>query len=1197
MTDLSNERHLAQVSLEDKYTLMEGSAFMSGMQALVRLPIMLHERARRAGLNLGGYISGYRGSPVGTYDIALWAAEQHLKPRNIKFQPGVNEELAATAVWGSQQVKLLGESDYDGVFGIWYGKSPGVDRTLDAFRHANHAGSSRFGGVLAIAGDDPNAVSSTVTGCSDYDFLSVGIPLLYPATIQEFLDFGVLGIELSRYSGCWAGLKAVTDIAESSAIVDVAPDRVALPPLPEPEADVHIRWPDSRTEQERRLYEVKLPRAKVFAVHAGLNRVVSDPKGARIGIVSAGKPWLDLMQALHDLGLEHELDRHGIRLLKLGMIYPLDEGEIRRFADGLDRVLVVEEKRGFIEDQIKSILFRETHRPALFGKTTDEGRPLIPEYGDVNPALLAGVLAAVFPQLVASAPAQQCLALLAAKEGERKAAAPVAERAPYFCSGCPHNSSTKLPEGSIALAGIGCHWLSLFMDRDTETFTQMGGEGVTWLGAGGFSRRDHVFANLGDGTYHHSGVLAIRAAVYARAHMTYKLLYNDAVAMTGGQMISDTFSPQQIVAQLVAEGVSKVAVASDHPEKYKELAAPNGGFPAGVSLHGRDELDQVQQRLRDTPGVTLLVYDQTCAAEKRRRRKRGKLADPDVRAFINEEVCEGCGDCSVQSNCISVEPLETELGRKRVINQSSCNKDLKCVDGFCPSFVTIEGATPRRADPKSVAPAHAGGPAQTGALAIAAEPPEPALAPLDSPHETVIAGIGGTGVITIGAILAMAARLEGLAATCLDQTGIAQKNGAVLSHVRISRDAAALYAPRVSTGNANLVLACDMMVAASPPARATMRRQRTQVVLNTHLAPHAKFVLDPVGASFGEGDLRAAIETSAGADGVSAVPATQIATQLLGDAIATNMFMLGFALQKGWLPVSLAAIRRAIEINGVALKSNLEALQAGRLAAIDLAAVQRAAAPRQVVTFVRGVEQPLEELIASRRARLVEYQNRAYAARYEALVRRVQKAEQSMGLGRQTLTRSVAAFAYKLMAYKDEYEVARLYTSGDFGRRVRAQFDGELKLSFHLAPPLLARRDPATGHLVKRRFGGWLLPVFRGLARFKALRGSALDPFGYTAERRDERLLVGLYLALMEQAASVLDAGNYDKAVALAKVPEVIRGFGHVKERGMRQAYAQWGDAARGTGFESLVARFVARSALPEPRPVTGGALAGGGVS
>ncbi len=699
MTQASETQPLANASLDDKYTHQQGVALMSGMQALVRLPLMLHERARRAGKKVGGYISGYRGSPVGTYDMALWAAKAHLLPRDIQFQPGVNEELAATAVWGSQQVHLLGNSEFDGVFGLWYGKSPGVDRAIDVFRHANFAGTSPHGGVLAIAGDDPSAVSSTVIGCSDQTFAAVGMPILYPSGVQEILDFGVLGIELSRYSGCWVALKAVTDIAESSAIVDLDIDRASTGPLAAGTAseDVHIRWPDNRVEQERRLFETKLGRARTFACTSGINRITVAPANARCGIVAAGKPWADLMQALQDLGLaDDDLAHLGVRVLKLGLIYPLDDTQIKAFADGLEVLLVVEEKRGFMEDQIKSLLFGLAVSPKVLGKRDAAGLTLIAEHGETSPALLAQVLCRVFPALAQSSSAQGRLKVLAAKSQALLKAPAQASRTPFFCAGCPHNSSTRVPEGSIALAGIGCHWLTLFMDRQTETFSQMGGEGASWLGAMQFSQREHVFCNLGDGTYHHSGVLAVRAAVYAKANITYKLLYNDAVAMTGGQTISDTFTPQQIVAQLLAEGVGRVVVVSDHPEKYRQISAPNGGFPASVSLHGRDALDALQRELRQTAGVTVLLYDQTCAAEKRRRRKRGSLADPDVRAFINAAVCEGCGDCSVQSNCIAVEPLETELGRKRQINQSACNKDLKCVDGFCPSFVTLQGATLRK---------------------------------------------------------------------------------------------------------------------------------------------------------------------------------------------------------------------------------------------------------------------------------------------------------------------------------------------------------------------------------------------------------------------------------------------------------------------------------------------------------------------
>ena len=1167
MSQQTTTQTLADVSLDDKYVNTQGQAFMSGMQALVRLPLTLHERGLRAGKKLGGYISGYRGSPVGTYDMALWAAQTHLAARDIRFQAGVNEELAATAVWGSQQVHLLGDSAFDGVFGLWYGKAPGVDRSIDVLRHANQAGSSAQGGVLAIAGDDPNAVSSTVTGCSDYDFVSVGMPVLYPASVQDMLDFGVMGIELSRYSGCWVGFKAVTDIAESSAVVDLDINRVRAdwPELSQP-ADVHIRWPDNRVEQERRLYEVKLARAKAFARFSGINQITVAAPEARIGIISAGKPWADLMQALHDLELGHDdLARLGVRLLKLGMIYPLDQQQIQEFTLGLDAVLVVEEKRGLIEDQLKSILFGSTPCPAVLGKLGRDGHTLIPQHGETSPALLAQVLARSLPVLVSSPAAQTRLVLLKTKEQALQNTPALAARTPYFCSGCPHNSSTQLPEGSIALAGIGCHWLSLFMDRHTQTFSQMGGEGANWLGAMGFSSRQHVFTNLGDGTYHHSGILAVRAAVYAHANITYKLLYNDAVAMTGGQAISDTFTPQQIVKQLLAEGVGQVVVVSDHPEKYRQMAAPNGGFPKGVTLHGRDELDSLQRALRETAGVTVLLYDQTCAAEKRRRRKRGTLADPDVRAFINEAVCEGCGDCSVQSNCISVEPLETELGRKRQINQSSCNKDTKCVDGFCPSFVTLAGAKPR----KSARP-------QQQERSATPPMPAPQRAPVLPAHETVITGIGGTGVITIGAILAMAARLEGLSATCLDQTGIAQKNGAVLSHVRIARDALSLHAPRVAMANADLVLGCDMMVAASPAALATMTPRRTRVALNTHLAPHAAFVLNPVGAEFGEDQLRSAIDRATGAERVHAFPATRLATQVFGDAIAANMLMLGYALQQGWLPVSLQAIQRAIEINGVAVAANLAALDWGRRAALDLDAVLRQSSPAQVVRVVKRGEESIDSLIVRRSKDLVAYQNKAYAARFETLVRKVQQAEQQTMAGTERLTRTVLTQTYRLMATKDEYEVARLYTDGRFEKQLREQFEGDPKLSFHLAPPLFAKRDPATGHLKKQAYGPWVLSVMRLLTGLKGLRGSWFDPFGKTAERRLERQLARMYPAMVEALLPTLTTGNHSAAVTLAGIAAEVRGFGHIKERQLLQAAKQWQQACQGTAAEPVVMAFVA---------------------
>ena len=1169
MKSPDQETHFEGISLLDKYVLQEGVAFMSGMQALVRLPMTLHDRAKQQGLKVGGYISGYRGSPLGTYDMALESARDELTPRSVKFQPGVNEELAATAVWGSQQAHLVGNSEFDGVFGIWYGKAPGVDRTVDVFRHGNNAGTTPHGGVLALAGDDPNAVSSTVTGCSDYNFVSAGMPLLYPASVQEMLDFGVIGIELSRYSGCWVAMKVVTDIGESSAIVDVGIDRVTIDyPEETDSADVYIRWPDNRVEQEQRLYEVKHDRVRRFASFSGVNAVSGDcSERARIGIVSAGKPWADLQQALTDLGIgADQLDAAGVRLLKLGMIYPLADQQIREFASGLTTVLVIEEKRGFIEDQIRAILFDLPDRPAVLGKQDAAGDVLVPMHGETSPALVAEVIARACGALVQTAAAKERLSLLALKRDTLAKRPALVARTPYFCSGCPHNSSTKVPEGSLALGGIGCHWLALFMDRGTETFTQMGGEGATWLGSMAFCDRQHVFANLGDGTYHHSGVLAIRAAIYGHANITYKILYNDAVAMTGGQMISETFSPQQIAAQVLAEGVRDVVVVSDDPDKYKQVSASNGGFPAGVTIHHRDELEQVQQRLSQTPGVTVLLYDQTCAAEKRRRRKRGKMADPDVRAFINELVCEGCGDCSEQSNCISVEPLETVWGRKRRINQSACNKDLRCVDGFCPSFVTLSGAEPKKQVVVTRQPA-----------ALQHEIPEPSTPAIERVHETVITGIGGTGVITIGAVVAMAARLEGKRATCLDQTGISQKNGAVLSHVRIAQDAESLHAPRVSTANADLVLGCDMMVAASVPAVSTMSVGRTHVVLNTHLAPHADFVLHPVTADFGEDALNHAIVQAAGQEAVAKLPATELATSAFGDAIASNMIILGYALQKGWLPVSVAAVKHAIELNGVAIKANLAALDLGRRAAVNLEQVLAELRPDQPVTLHLPVKESLDEMIERFASELTAYQSKRYAQRYRDLLARVRQVESSVEPGSEALARIVARQAYRAMAYKDEYEVARLYTDGRFEEKLKQQFDGDFKLTFHLAPPLLAKRDPVSGHLKKKAYGAWMLSAFKLLARLKSIRGTVLDPFARNPERKLEQALASAYPEIVSTLLDHLSAQTLPWAIELAGAFAKIRGFGHVKDRNLLQALARLESLATGTAVQSQVMSLIAK--------------------
>lgn len=1147
-------QELLAATLEDKYVQASGLAFFTGMQVLTRLPMTLRQRDVKAGLNTAGYISGYRGSPLGTYDLALWQAKSHLDRHHVHFQPGVNEDLAATAVWGTQQVNMLGQARYDGVFGLWYGKSPGVDRTLDVFRHGNVAGTSPHGGVLVIAGDDSNAVSSTVTGYSEYDFVSVGMPMLYPATLQEYLDFGVLGIAMSRFSGCWIGFKAVTDIAESSALVDVGMDRVTVqqPDYVIPAEGVSIRWPDDRLVAEKRLMTVKLEAAKAFARANAIDQRMWDGPQARIGLVAAGKAYLDLRQALQDIGIDERVaSRLGIRLQKIGMVWPIDEHGMHDFCSGLERVFVVEEKRGILEDQISALLFRSGARVQVLGKLDGAGAELLPNYGELSPALVLDALLRVMPDLHSLPSVRARLAIHQAKRETKGTLPAVPARSAFFCSGCPHNSSTKVPEGSLALAGIGCHWLSLFMDRGTETFTQMGGEGANWLGMAPFTERKHVFVNLGDGTYHHSGVLAIRAAVYANVNVTYKLLFNDAVAMTGGQMVSETFTPQQVVAQVLAEGVKRAVVVSDDIEKYKAIPGPNGGFPPNVALLHRDELERVQLELRDTPGVTLLLYDQTCAAEKRRRRKRGKLADPDVRVHINPEVCEGCGDCSVKSNCISVEPLETPLGRKRQINQSSCNKDLSCVNGFCPSFITLEGATPRKTKPRDA----------VDIQAMVERLPNPPLASLDQPYEIVIAGIGGTGVITIGALLGMAAKLSGLGVTCLDQTGIAQKNGAVLSHVRIAAEQSDLFGMRVSTAKANLVLGCDLMVAASAAAVATMACGRTTVLANTQLAPNAQFVINPIQADFGETALKDSITQSVGVESVIYVEATRIALALFGDSIASNMFMLGFAFQRGLLPVPLDALERAIEINGAAVVANKKALGWGRFAAHDPEEMGRfLPSPQGTISIARLVES-LDKVIEDRRGRLTDYQDASYAQRYVDLVERAHRAEKRLNLpGPSRFAMAVARNGFKLMAYKDEYEVARLYCESSFLANLEKAFEGPYKISFHLAPPLLARRDAVTGQLKKQRFGFWMFGAFKILARMRGLRGTWLDPFGHTIERKMERALVEEYESLVGELAQTLSAENLALAVKLASLAEQARGFGHVKHANVQRMRSELAD-------------------------------------
>ncbi len=1134
---------LAAVALDDKYRRERGRIFLTGIQALVRLPMMQRRRDEAAGLNTAAYVTGYRGSPLGGIDLAFGQAKAFIERHHIRFHPGINEDLAATAIWGSQQTDLFGDSRYDGVFAMWYGKGPGVDRSGDVLRHGNLAGSAKHGGVLLLAGDDHTCKSSTTAHQSEYAFMDAGIPILYPANIQEILDYGLIGWAMSRYSGCWVAMKIVADTADSAASVDIAPDRVALK-MPEdyalPEGGLNIRLPASpfataqALEQELRLHKHKLYAALAFARANGLNRVVIAGEKPRFGIVTCGKTYLDVLQALDDLGIDETYAKAiGLTILKIGMTWPLERNIVRHFAEGLEEILVVEEKRALIENQLKEQLYNwsENVRPRVIGKFDESGEWILPSADELTPARIARVIAKRIARFHASPEIERRLAFLDAKEKTLAAYKPPLRRVAYFCSGCPHNTSTVIPAGSRALAGIGCHFMSQWMDRDNVTFTQMGGEGATWIGQAPFSTTPHVFQNLGDGTYYHSGSLAIRAAVAAGVNITFKILYNDAVAMTGGQAMDGPLDVPMIARQLAAENVARIVVVSDDIEKY------GSDFPANTDLRHRDDLDRVQRELRAIPGVTALIYDQTCAAEKRRRRKRGEMPDPPKRAFINEAICEGCGDCGRQSNCLSIAPVETAFGRKRQIDQSSCNKDYSCLKGFCPSFVTVHGGHLRK--PQALAKTDSAG----------ADLPEPRLPDLARPYNILVTGIGGTGIVTIGALLGMAAHLEGKGCSTLDMTGLAQKGGAVYSHVRIAARPADIHAVRIAAGNADLLLGCDIVVAASFDSLAKLDTARSFAIVNEHRVATGDFTRDP-DWQFPLADLKAAIRQAAGETRADFLDATQAAEALLGDSIAANAFLLGYAYQKGRIPVSAAAILRAMELNGAAIAQNQAAFRWGREAALDSAALARKIADRIPAPIL---PRTLTEILAHRAAHLRDYQNAALAERYRRLIERVAETETRLRPGAEDLAAAIAVSYAKLLAYKDEYEVARAYTDGRFAAALARQFAGDYRLHFHLAPPLAAARDPASGHLEKREFGPRTIWLLRLLAKLRFLRGTAFDVFGYTEERRQERRLIGEYESLIGTLLARLTPGNYRLAVALAQLPEEIRGFGHVKEDAIRR--------------------------------------------
>jgi len=1175
-------RALTEVTLDDKWTLDRGRAYMSGTQALLRLAMLQHQRDRLAGLNTAGFISGYRGSPLGAVDQTAWKARKHLERHNVRFQPGLNEDLAATSVWGTQQLNLFEGAKVDGVFSMWYGKGPGVDRCGDVFKHANAAGTSRHGGVLALAGDDHGAKSSTLPHQSDHIFKACMMPVLFPATVQEYLDLGLHGFAMSRYAGVWVAMKTVTEVVEASASVVVDPARVDIQ-LPAdfrmPPGGLNIRWPDAALDMEARLLDYKLYAALAYCRANQLNHTVIDSPHARFGIVASGKAFLDARQALADLGLDDATCADiGIRLFKCGMVWPLEATAIRGFAEGLEEILVVEEKRQLLEYQLKEELFSwigtGKRIPRVIGKFDEkdggewavpQGNWILPAHFEFSPAIVAKAIAQRIGKLELPADIrarmQARLAIIEAKEKALARPRVVSERKPWFCSGCPHNTSTNLPEGSRGVAGIGCHYMVVWMDRNTSTYTQMGGEGVPWIGQAPFTNEKHIFANLGDGTYFHSGSLAVRAAVAAGVRITYKILFNDAVAMTGGQPTDGQITAPLITQQMAAEGVQKIVIVTDEPEKYdatSELvhtavnahgATGNAWKLApGVTVHHRDELERIQRELREYPGVSVLIYDQTCASEKRRRRKKNtpeKVAFPDParRVVINDLVCEGCGDCSVKSNCLSVEPLETEFGRKRQINQSSCNKDYSCLKGFCPSFVTVEGGKLRK------------GKASTAGTVP--DLPQPTVASLRErgSYGIVITGVGGTGVVTIGQLLGMAAHLEGKGVSVLDMAGLAQKGGAVFSHVQIAPRQQDLFATRIAMGDADVLLGCDLVVTSSNEALSKVHTNRTRALVNTSESPTADFVRNP-DWQFGSPSLAQQVREAVGDSECAFVDANALATALMGDAIYTNPFMLGYAWQKGWLPLAYETMVRAIEINGVAVDNNRKAFEWGRYAAHDPEAVRRTVFPDNVVEL-RRFSSSLEELVARRVEFLTGYQNAKYAQRYADLVERVRKVE-SDRLQSSKLAEAVARNYFRLLAYKDEYEVARLHSDPAFRARIAAQFEGDYSLNFHLAPPLLSKIDPDTGHPRKKRYGPRMMTAFSILAKLKGLRGTPLDIFGRTAERRTERRLIAEYEGLVDELLAKLDRDNHAVALQLAALPAEIRGFGHVKESNLQTARVRW---------------------------------------
>ncbi|MCR9136465.1 MAG: indolepyruvate ferredoxin oxidoreductase family protein [Alphaproteobacteria bacterium] len=1135
---------LQDVSLDDKFDLSKDRIFVTGTQAVVRLLLMQKALDKRAGYNTAGFVSGYRGSPLGALDQQMIQASAVLQSSDIVFQPGINEELAATACWGTQQAELDGNGKFDGVFSVWYGKGPGVDRTGDVFRHANLAGSSAHGGVLALMGDDHTAESSTNAHQTEFQFVDTMIPILNPAGVQEIIDYGLFGFALSRFAGTWAAMKCVKDNVESTSSIHAGLNRLSIitPEFDMPPGGLNIRAAElDFLGQEVRLHEYKRAAAAAFIRANGLNRIVfSGGHQARLGIVTVGKSYLDVRQSLSDLGIdEAEANRLGIRLMKVAAPWPLDREDFRGFVDGLEMVIVVEEKRSLIEAQLREVLYGTPHQPVVVGKRDEQGAWLFPVSGALDPNDISVAVGERILRVIGPSEAidrhvkriRQFQAMLADMSD-------IAVRTPYFCSGCPHNSSTKVPEGSVAAAGIGCHFMAVWMDRDTQGFTQMGGEGAQWVGQQPFTRTSHIFQNIGDGTYNHSGTLALRFALSAGSDVTYKILYNDAVAMTGGQSHEGGLTVDEIARQVRAEGVERIALVSDEPDKYP----PDMEWPARTTFHHRSEMDAVQRELRTVKGVSVLLYDQTCAAEKRRRRKRGTYPDPDQRVLINELVCEGCGDCGIQSNCVSVQPVNTEFGRKRRIDQSSCNKDFSCLDGFCPSFVTVHGAKLKKAE------------ASATGIDPMQDVSDPHIRLSDDGWACIVTGVGGTGVVTIGAILGMAAHLEGKGCGMIDMAGLAQKGGAVSSHIRIAATPEQINAIRVPAGKADLILGCDLVVSGSRKVLAAVREGDTLFVANTAEVMPGDFTRN-ADFSLPVERLKRSILKAAGEDRTVYFDGTGAAISLFGNAIAANMFLLGLAYQKGGLPLSAAALEQAIGLNGQAAEMNIAAFRWGRKAAHDPQFVLDRVNAARKTSATHLLSQSPEEALERRRDFLKAYQSKSYAARYVTRIAAVRRAEEAVAGKAGSVTETATRGLFKLMAIKDEYEVARLYTDGSFAAQLDGQFDGWDKLEFHLAPPVLSKTDHS-GRPAKRQFGPWVMKLFGILARLRRLRGTWIDPFGYQEERRIERQLLRDYETLLDEVVGTLSADNRKAAADLLGYPDGIRGYGPVKAQSIEAARA-----------------------------------------